>query len=211
MSASRWQALVVSIVVALSLAGCSSTVKVDVGYPDAAVNRATLASVRPRRVEVRTVADRRADPMHIGIQADEKKKPVVTSRPVTDIVHDALVAELQRNGHAVTPDHPELVIAADVEEFSFDVVVGRSTAQYVGKAALALAVTDRQSGKTVFARRYIGLKRQTADLEAKHAVRDVMDAALARAMHDLATDGELAQAFGGGRPDGGGRSDAQRI
>jgi len=205
MSAPRWRAFVSSALVAMSLAGCSSTVAVDVAYPDANVNRATLASVRPRRVEVRPVADRRPDTTRIGVQPDEKKKPVVTSRPVADIVRDALVTELQRNGHTVVSDHPELVIAADVDEFSFDVVTGRSSAQYVGKAALALAVTDRQSGKTVFARRYVGIKRQTADLEAKHAARDVMDAALARAMHDLATDGELAQAFGGGR------SDVQRI
>jgi hypothetical protein len=205
MSARGWRAIVFSMPIAVSLAACSSTVAVDVGYPAASVNRATLASVPPRRVEVRPVTDRRADPSRIGVQPDEKKKPVVTSRPVTAIVHDALVAELQRNGHAVVSDHADLVIASDVDEFSFDVVVGHSSAQYVGKATLALAVTDRQSGKTVFARRYIGIKRQTADREGKHAVRDVMDAALARAMHDLATDGELAQAIGGHR------TDVQRI
>jgi hypothetical protein len=201
MSAPRWRAVVLSMATAVSLVGCSSTVSVDVGYPDASVNRATLASVRPRRVEVRPVADRRADTTRIGIQPVEKKKAVVTSRPVADIVRDALVAELQRNGHAVVPDHPELVIAADVEEFSFDVIVGRSTGQYVGKVALAIAVTDGPSGKALFARRYIGIKRQTTDREAKHTARDVMDAALARAMHDVATDGDLAQALGGGRTD----------
>jgi hypothetical protein len=189
------------LAMAMSLVGCSNTVAVDVAYPEAGVNRATLASVRPRRVEIRPVVDRRMDTTRIGVQPDEKKKPVVTSRPVTDIVRDALAAELQRNGHVVVPDHPDLMLAADVDEFAFDAVVARSSAQYVGKVALALTVTDRQSGKTLFARRYVGIKRQNADREAKHAARDVMDAALARAMHDLATDAELAHAFGESRPD----------
>ncbi|HMC70815.1 MAG TPA: hypothetical protein VKJ07_16780, partial [Mycobacteriales bacterium] len=92
------------IAMAVSLVGCSNTVAVDVGYPEAGVNRATLASVRSRRVEIRPVTDRRTDTARIGVQPDEKKKLVVTSRPVTDIVRDALVAELQRNGHVVVPD-----------------------------------------------------------------------------------------------------------
>src|SRR5205085_10597367 len=107
----------------------------------------------------------------------------------------------QRNGHVVVPDRSDLMIAADVDEFAFDTVVGRASAQYVGKVALALTVTDRPSGKPLFTRRYVGIKRQTADREATQAARDVMDAALARAMHDLATDPELAQAFGDSRPD----------
>jgi YajG family uncharacterized lipoprotein len=200
-SAPRWPAMLLWIAMAVSLLGCSNTVAIDVGYPKASVNRATLASARPRRVEIRPVADRRGDTTRIGVQPDEKKKAVVTSRPVTDIVREALVAELQRNGHVVVPDRSDLVIAADVDEFAYDVVVARASAQYVGKVALALAVTDRQSGKTLFTRRYVGIKRQNADRDAEHAARDVMDAALARAMHDLATDAELAQAFGDGRPD----------
>ena len=201
MSARRWPATLLWMPMAISLVGCSNTVAIDVGYPDAGVNRATLASVRPRRVEIRPVTDRRPDTTRVGIQPDEKKKVVVTSRPVTDIVRDALAAELRRNGHVVVPDRPDLTIAADVDEFAFDTVVARSSAQYVGKVALALTVTERQSGKTLFSRRYVGIKRQNADREAKQAARDVMDAALARAMHDLATDAELAHAFGDGRLD----------
>jgi hypothetical protein len=191
--------MLLSIAMAVSLVGCSNTVAIDVAYPEAGVNRATLASVRSRRVEIRPVTDRRTDTTRVGVQPDENKTPVVTSRPVTDIVRDALVAELRRNGHVIVPDRPDVVLAADVDEFAFDTVVARSSAQYVGKVALALTVTDR--GKSVFTRRYVGIKRQNADRDARHAARDVMDAALARAMHDLATDAELAHAFGDSRPD----------
>src|SRR5215470_6868433 len=183
------------VALAVTLVGCAHSVTLDVGYPDAAVNRAMLATARPRTVELRPVADRRSDTARIGVQPDGNK-PIVTSRPVADIVRDALVSEIQRNGHAVAANGADLVLAADVDEFWLDVVVGHSTAQYVGKVALAVAVIDVRTGETLATRRYVGIKRQQAKGDAKQASLEVMDVALSRAMHDLATDTELAEAFG---------------
>jgi hypothetical protein len=174
--------------------GCARSVTFDVGYPDAGVNRAMLASARARRVEIRPVADRREDTARIGVQPDGNK-PIVTSHPVADIVRDALVREVGRNGHAVVAEGPDLVLAADVDEFWLDVVVGYSNAQYVGRVALTLALIDARTGETLLTRRYVGIRRRQAERDAKQAGREVMDLALSRAMHDLATDTELADAF----------------
>jgi uncharacterized lipoprotein YajG len=174
------------------LFGCAHTI--DVRYPEAGVHPAFLTSVGPRRVTIEFVVDRRPDPTRIGIDP-KGKKPLVSRRPVADIVHEALAAELQRNGHTIVPDRDDLVWTAEVEDFSVDMVVGRPGAQYVGQVALAIAINDGHSGQRLVARRYVTLKRRTADGDARDAVRDVMNAALARAMHDLATDPELARAF----------------
>ena len=178
----------------VSLVGCARSVTLDVGYPEAGVNRAMLASARPRRVEIRPVADRRANTALIGVQPDGNK-PIVTSRPVADILRDALVLEVRRNGHAVVSEGPDLVLAADVEEFWLDAVVGYSSAQYVGKVALTVALIDARSGETLLTRRYVGIRRRQAARDATQAGREIMDLALSRAMHDLATDTELADAF----------------
>lgn len=191
----RLRAAVFLALAVLALAGCARSVTLDVSYPDAAVNRAMLAAARPRRVEIRPVADRRDDRARIGVQP-EGDKPIVTSRAVIDIVRDALVSEVRRNGHAVTADGADLVLAADVDEFWLDAVVGYSTAQYVGKVALAVAVIDARTGETLVTRRYVGIRRQQGSREAKQVGLEVMDAALSRVMHDLATDAELAEAFG---------------
>jgi uncharacterized lipoprotein YajG len=124
-----------------------------------------------------------------------KNGDLVTSRPVVDIVRDALVVELSKNGHAVVPDGVDAVVAADVEEFWLDVITGYSKIQYVGKVAIALAVSDGRTGNTLFSRRYIGIKRGQVDKASEDAARDVMDAALARTMHDLATDATLVAAL----------------
>jgi uncharacterized lipoprotein YajG len=187
-------ALLCSLALA-SGAGCARNQRLDVRYPEAGVNRALLASVPPQRVGISPVVDRRLDTSRIGSLPNDGRG-IVTRRPVSDIVRDALAVEVSRNGHAVLPDAQDVVLAAEVEEFWLDVVVGRSHAQYVGKVVLALAVVDGRNGETLFTRHYAGTKRREADADAKDVAREVMDAALARTLHDFATDPKVVAAFG---------------
>jgi hypothetical protein len=57
---------------------------------------------------------------------------------------------------------------------------------------IALTVADGHSGTTLMSRRYVGIRRKQVDTASESAWSDVMDAALARTMHDLATDPDLA-------------------
>ena len=176
--------------------GCrSGSSGLDVRYPEAGANRAMLAFVAPRRIEVSAVTDRRMDMSRIGYKPKSRAN-IVTARPVTDIVREALAVELNTNGHTVVADTRDAVLVAAVEEFWLDVVVGYSTTQYVGKVAIALAVADGRSVDTLVTRRYVGIKRRQADADTESAWREVMDAALARTMHDLATDPEVVAALG---------------
>jgi uncharacterized lipoprotein YajG len=136
----------------------------------------------------------------IGIQVEKKKqKDVVTRRPVTDVVHDALAVEVGKNGHTVVTERGDIVLTANVEDFWLDVVRGYSTAQYVGKVAIAVIVLDGRSGEQLVGRRYVGIKRRQVEKASDDVARAVMDEALARSMHDLATDRALVTAFSGAR------------
>jgi len=177
----------------LLVAGCASSTGLDVGYPAEGVNRAMLASSPPRRVALGPVTDRRRE-ARIGV-APESKKDIVTRRPDGDIVRAALELELGANGHAVAADRADVALAADVEEFRLDVIPGYAGAQYVGKVVIALGVTDGHTGLRLLDRRYVGIHRRQADADSESAPREVMDTALARAMHDLATDPDLVRAF----------------
>jgi hypothetical protein len=174
----------------LSASGCGvKTAGLDVRYPEAGVNRSLLASTPPRRVEILPVADRRADTKRIGIR---EGNDVVTRRPVRDIVGEALVLELRKNGHTVTADRRDVVLAGAVEEFRLDAIDGYSSIQYVGRVVLGVTLADPRSGETLLIRRYVGISRRVVDKDADNGWRDVMDVALARTMHDFATDPELA-------------------
>ena len=51
------------------------------------------------------------------------------------------------------------------------------------------------SGEILLTRRYVGIKRRQIDKDSEDARPETMNAALARTMHDLATDPELAKAL----------------
>ena len=187
----RCAALLVALVLGvLAASGCGvKTSGLDVRYPEAGVNRSLLASAPPRRVEILPVADRRADTKRIG---NREGSDIVTSRPVTNIVGEALALEVKKNGHTVAADRPDVVLAGAVEEFRLDVVAGYSSTQYVGRVALAVTLADPRRGETLLIRRYVGISRRVVEKDSDNGWRDIMDVALARSMHDFATDPELA-------------------
>jgi YajG family uncharacterized lipoprotein len=187
------RALALSLSLAAMVTGCASRHGLDVAYPAAEVNRALLASVANRRIEIKPVVDARPDTARIGSRAEDGKD-VVTSRPVSDVVREALALEISRNGHTVVAGPGDLSLLATVEDFWLDTVLGYGTTQYVGKVVIAVQANDGQTGKALLSRRYVGVKRQRGD-KSDDARRAVMDAALARAMHDLATDPALLSAF----------------
>jgi len=196
MSRRRAGALVVLLsLAALVSSGCARPSGLDVRYPEAGANRAMLASVERRRVEIKPVTDGRVDTTRIGSKPDNGGD-LVTSRPVADIVHEALAVEIGKNGHAVVAERSDVVLAADVEEFWLDVVRGYTTTQYVGKVVIAVTVLDGRTGDSILTRRYVGVRRRQVDTVSDDAAREVMDAALARSIRDLATDPALVTAFG---------------
>jgi hypothetical protein len=142
-------------------------------------------------VEIAPVADRRMDTARIGSKPKDGGD-IVTSRPVTEIVGEAITLEIRKNGHAVVSDKKDVILAAAVEEFRLDVVAGYSSTQYVGRVVLAVTLADGRGGDQLLSRRYVGISRRQIDKGSDNDWRDLMDVALARTMHDLATDPELA-------------------
>jgi hypothetical protein len=60
----------------------------DVGYPEAIVNRALLAGTSPRRVALDSVTDRRTDRTRVGVRPKKRRRdasggsrPSPTTRP----------------------------------------------------------------------------------------------------------------------------------
>ena len=188
-----WPLRFLAVLAALAaVGGCGSAL--DVRYRETAANPALLSSIPPRRIVIGPVTDRRADRTRIGVRP-ASQDAIVTRRPVEEIVREALAVELAKNGHVVDGSPGDLVVAADVEEFWIDAARRRAATQYVGRVAIALAVVDAHSGGRLLTRRYVGIKRREADADAEGAWREVMDAALARAIRDVATDPDLAAAL----------------
>ena len=83
----------------VALAGCAGPT-LDVGYPDAASNRALLASVTPRKIVVPAVTDRRADQSRIGVEPVDGK-PIAT-RPTYCVAAERPIASSQNSSTSTT-------------------------------------------------------------------------------------------------------------
>ena len=174
----------------LAVGGCGTGATLDVRYPAESTRPAGLASGPPRRVAVVPVADRRVDASRIGAWPKDDGA-ILTRQPVAEIVHGAIVTELIRSGHTIVSETPDLAVAAAVEAFWLDMTRIYPGRQYLARVVIVVSVTDWRDGSTLLSRRFIGTKRRLVDGTSEQAARDVMDAALARAMHDLATDPDL--------------------
>jgi hypothetical protein len=174
----------------VTLGGCGTGATLDVRYREESARPAVLALAPPRRVAVGPVADRRVDASRIGSWPKDDGA-IVTRRPVGEIVHGAIVAELTKNGHAIVSETPDLAVAAAVEAFSLDTMRSYPGRQYLGRVVMVVTVMDARNGSTLLSRRFIGTKRRLVDGTSEQAAVDVMDAALARAIHDFATDPQL--------------------
>jgi hypothetical protein len=172
--------------------GCASAV--DVRYPDSGAHPALLSSVAPRRVAIAPVVDRRLERARIGAEP-KSQDAIVARRPVEEIVREALAVEIAKNGHPVVADAADIVLAVEVEEFWIDSASRRGTTQYVGRVAIAILVVDAHTGDRRLTRRYVGIKRQLAEADTVDVWREIMDAALARTIRDVATDPELVAAL----------------
>jgi hypothetical protein len=196
MSTTRTRSLALALSTMTLVSGCAWISAVDVNYPEASASPAMLASVAPRRVAVGPVGDRRGEKSRIGSKP-KNGDAITTRRSVADIVRDALGVEVAKNGHTVVSETPDVILAADVEEFWLDTVPGSGPSRlYVGRVAIAVMVSDPRTGGRLFTRRYVGVKRRQVEEDSKTVWRDVMDAALARTVHDAVTDPDLVAAFG---------------
>jgi len=188
---------VISLGCTMLLGGCgSSSTTVNVGYDESRIVRGPLSEVTARRVVIE-VTDRRTDPSIIGYKVKNGARAgvFVSSRPVREIVQEALAAELRRNGHLVVTVEADRVLRVNVREFWVDVgtVDGLWTANVSASASITLTVVNGQHRDTLLTRDYQG-----ASTDVNAGSRDwqrVMNAALEQMMREVAIDQTLVKAL----------------
>ena len=178
----------------LLLGGCAFTkATLNVGYTDAMATRGPLASVTPRRIEVGAFADKRPETARIGYKRNmygTKTADIVTAKPVSEIVTDALATELRKNGHEVTAANRDLVISGDITTFWFEFQVNFWTVEFFGTSAVTLNVVDG-TGKTLLTRNYQGHYTEKSGGGLDATWERVMNEALQRMVREVSTDLQL--------------------
>jgi hypothetical protein len=182
----------------LSFGGCARTqADLNVTYDDSKVNKGPLSAIPPLRAEIGEFRDARPERNKIGDKRNRlgvKTADIVTTKPVPDIVRDALVAELSRNGHLISAEQTQVIMVGEVTAFWFDYQVNFWTIDFMGTVGLTLNVIDGRTG-AVLTRRYQGHYTEASFGGLDATWERVMNTALARVIQEIGTDPHLLQAL----------------
>jgi len=185
------------------LAGCSAiTAPLPLDYPAAAARRGPLSALAPRRVRLADFADAREERQGIGYHRNifEGRTGVIeATRPVTEIVRDALAVELLKNGHPLGEEGAELVLGGEVGLFWFDAKRRILSSDYMGVVGITLRISDAGSGTVLLVRGYQGFYAEQGTGAAEETCTRVMNAALSRLVRSVTTDHRLVELFAGRR------------
>jgi uncharacterized lipoprotein YajG len=186
---------VVPLSALILLGGCAFTkATLNVGYTDAMAARGPLSTVTPRRVEVGAFADKRPEIERIGYKRNmygQKTADIVTTKPVPEIVREALATEFRKNGHDVTSAERDLVVSGEITTFWFEFQINFWTVEFFGTSAVTLNLVDGRTGATLLTRNYQGHYTEKSGGGLDATWERVMNEALQRMVREVSSDLQL--------------------
>jgi len=181
------------------LSGCAFTqAKLNVGYDEAKASKGPLSAVRPLRVAVGEFKDIRPEQDKIGYKRNGfgvKTANIVTTKPVPEIIREAFVAELSKNGHGIATDKKDIALSGEITTFWFDYQMNFWTIEFMGTVAVNLTLTDGKTGSALFSRQYQGHYNEKSMGGWTGTWQQVMNTAVERMMEEVSTDPKLLEAF----------------
>ncbi len=193
--------LILTIVVALTIAGCNITkVHNNIGYNIENARTGPMSTVKPLCIEIGGFIDKRQDTSKIGYSLSpilgSEVFTFLTSSPVDQIIRDSFSAEFQKNGHRVgcTSD-VDILVSGKINTFLLEQIIRSITVIVNASVDLDIKVTDVKTGNILLARPYQAVSSSTyytANNNTSCKNREsVMNSALEEIVRDLSGDQEL--------------------
>ncbi len=177
--------------------GCAFTrANLNVKYDSEAARVGPLASVRPVTIDLQEFVDKRPERFKIGYKRNgfgQNTADIVTTKPVSQIVKEALMTEFIKNGHIVTATGNSLVISGEITSFWFEIQVNFATLEFMGTVGVNLNVVDPDSGAVLYSQSYQGYYDESALGGLEGTWEHVMNTALERMVRDVSTDPKLLE------------------
>jgi uncharacterized lipoprotein YajG len=191
-------AVAIPTLAALALGGCASSKILDVGLKPTDAGHGPLGSAPPVTVRVADLADTRPEPQRIGYTKNAfggRSADLVTGRPVTIIVRDAIVAEFAASGHRVNQDG-EILVSGTVTAFWFELGTAGGLFELTADVGADLTLSDGPEGRLLLTRAYRGHYAEKTTAGALESTwQRVMNTALQRMVREIASDPGLLAAL----------------
>jgi uncharacterized lipoprotein YajG len=189
-----------AILMIMLFAGCQSAL--NIMYEPMADPENLLASVPPAAVKLLAFEDRRNETDKSELVGGIKRSvysqiyDVKSDRPVSEVVRDAIRAELEKRGHRFTDANEDVAIGGEIRKFWLHTDVSSEDWDIIGEVIILLKVTDASDGTTKIFGPYKGKNLEKRYLEPDNRTMDrIIEAALADAIAKMGRDPDLASAL----------------
>jgi uncharacterized lipoprotein YajG len=189
---------VILLVAVVLIQGCAfTTARLNVAARPNADFKGPLSQVAATKFDVQALTDARADKARIGWKKNgygSNTADILSTRPVPELVVEAIRAGLQQNGHTVAAPG-DITITGSVTRFWFEVKPNFWTIEFTGNVECDLQFTKAGTTQEVYKSRYSGTytKKTGGGLEATWT--EVMDASLEKLVEDIVFDANLIEAL----------------
>jgi ABC-type uncharacterized transport system auxiliary subunit len=179
----------------LALTACAfGDEKLNLAYDASAAKAGVLSEAQPATVAVKDVTDDRVERNAIGYKRNgfgAKTADILSVKPAPELVKEALVATLEKNGHKIGGDGDRYAIDTKLRKFWFDYKTGLVTVEFFGNVQAEIAVVDQQTGETLYSEIFEGYHSEKTGGGLSKTWTRIMNAALA----DLANKVNLSPGF----------------
>jgi hypothetical protein len=178
--------------------GCAfTTARLNVAVRPNTDFKGPISQVTPTKFDVQALADERSDKARIGWKKNgygSNTADILSTRPVTDLVAEAVRTGLQQNGHSISLP-ADIVVSGSVTRFWFEVKPNFWTIEFTGNIECDLQFVKAGTAKEVYKSRYSGTytRKTGGGLEATWT--EVMDASLEKLVEDIVFDANLIEAL----------------
>lgn len=181
------------------LTGCAFTrADLNVVYNQEKAKKGPLSSLKPMNVDMGEFVDKRSETVRIGYKRNgfgAKTADIVTKQPVAQIVRDALIAEFEKNGHAVSNSNKDIAITGEVTTFWFDMQINFATVEFMGTVGVNLSVVNSKTNEALLSQPYQGHYNEKSLGGLEGTWERVMNTALERMVNQVSTDPKFIKAL----------------
>lgn len=185
------------------LTACAGNITVKPDYQPQTKADTLLAAVPALRIKLLNFEDKReprTESIVIGRRQAAFGVPmgdVLSSRPIFEIIRDAVKTELTRNGHNIVSDNEDVSIKGEIRNFWVGTDVTALYWDVIGEVSIVMEVRHSTDGAPIFVGPYSGKNVERTYINpSEEIVTRVLRKSLEGAMSSMSSAPELVEALG---------------
>jgi hypothetical protein len=130
------------------------------------------------------------------MRVESQKLDVMSKRPVSEVIIDALSSELIKNGHSVVEDNEDLSIKGKIQTFWLKTAVTPGEWDVIGEIQVVLEVVNSGNGESTLLGPYSARNNEVRSMNPEITILDrVLSGTLSKLVKKISLDTNFASAL----------------